>query len=71
MQRGPHFPPFVPTRWGITNLTNGKSPGLGSDPSWDKWVSLVPNSLQIVLGTNGVSLGPDSLQIVLGTNGFP
>jgi hypothetical protein len=37
VQRGPHFPPFVPTRQGITNLTNGK----------------VLDWVQILLGTNG------------------
>ncbi len=38
---------------GDNQLNQWQSPGLGSDPSWDKWVSLVPDSLQIVLGTYG------------------
>jgi hypothetical protein len=83
----PTFSTICANKAADNQLDQWQSPGLGSDPSWDKWVflssgfysdcswdkwvSLVPHSLQIILGTKCVSLVPVSLQIVLGTIGFP
>jgi len=49
----PTFSTICANKAGDNQLDQWQSPGLGSDPSWDKWVSLVPDSIQIVLGTSG------------------